>query len=1327
MRSLSSPCRSSRWVRAFSWVLAACALTHQHVATAQSVDTTFTPPLPEYVSAVGILPDGKIITGSGYRTNSTGTALYRVNPNGTLDTSFSYIADALPSRNDGFITNVVSASCFMDGGFVLSGAFRTINSILRVPLVVRFSPSGSPISYPAPEVYNTGGVSGWVVYPFVNIQPDNTAFFNGDFAQAVPGGLVAGIMKVSSSGAIVSSFRPKPQSSGLGSTPAVDHKVNSVVVQPDGKVLLAGEFIKVNGLSYPYLARVTAAGALDTAFNPAPNGICYVVAVQRDGKILVAGQFSFIAGSAALGIARLNTDGSIDNSFSATVNGPVLSMAQRADGSVLIGGGFNLVNGVSRNNLALLNSDGSTSSSYASVGTNNFIEGLALQTDGQAVLAGGFSFIGSTARSYMGRITADVPAVNTLTMDAEGSLIDWTRGGSAPEVENAEFRMATNGVNFNTVLGKGTRTPTGWRLSNIALPGNQNFSIQVRGMARSGFFNGSSSIIQSRANFFRPKPSITDQPTSQTVVVGDTGVTFSVTATSAAALYYQWKRNGASIPGAIQSSYAIPGEVNSSHAGTYTCTVSSSAGAVTSNPAVLTVVTPITIVKPPTFQAVLLGGKATFTVTATGTSPTYRWKKNGTHLPSFTGPTMVISPVTLTDETTYTVEVSNFAGAVESAPVNLFIVDTPADITAMPGDQILPLGATSVPLAATVSSESPPVCQWFKNNKPIAKATSPTLTLGPVKLADAGRYTLRASNPVGGITSATSFEVAVVDVLSTKEWVIPATKSVTLKATASGSGLTYKWRKGNGMSATYPALPGANTPILTLTNLSTADTDTYTCEVTGPGGTLDAAPQQVTVTTGAPVVAPTFDLPPGMVGAEYNYTIPMDPSSELRAATFVANNLPPGLVLNSVTGQITGRPKVVRTYTVTITPSNGSGFGTPVTDTLEIQAVPQELVGSFIALAPAEPASQVLRLGARLDLTVTSKLTYSGKLYLGSTTHSFTGGWLNANVGQNLTNTFTIPRKGQSPVTLTFDLDTVDLLLTGSLTHGSHTVTLGGWKKKWSATEKPTSFKGYYTVALTPPPPAPGDLSYPPGDSYVTFTVTDTGSPSVAGRTADGNAFTTSGGFVGPTGQLAVYNGLYGATGGVIRGELNINPAGAAPDYPNSSVTGTLAWEKRPAYSSFAYPNGFAPLTLTSTGAKYTHIIPGANVMGTNVLTKDVQVTFTGARVETGPQLPGVNAQLTDKNVFVFDTLASGLNPAATTLKLIPSSGLFTGSFTQFEDVDPGTKVKIVRRTAKISGVIVRNPAAATGEGFGSFTLVQRPGNSVSEVLSGSVRLTDLP
>ena len=85
-------------------------------------------------------------------------------------------------------------------------------------------------------------------------------------------------------------------------------------------------------------------------------------------------------------------------------------------------------------------------------------------------------------------------------------------------------------------------------------------------------------------------PSITQQPASQTVTVGQ-AVTFTVAASGTPAPTYQWKKNGADLSGATGAAYAIASVVESD-AGTYTVVATNSAGSATSTGAVLTVTVP---------------------------------------------------------------------------------------------------------------------------------------------------------------------------------------------------------------------------------------------------------------------------------------------------------------------------------------------------------------------------------------------------------------------------------------------------------------------------------------------------------------------------------------------------------------------------------------------------------------------------------------------------------------------------------------------------------------------------------------------------------------
>ena len=83
-------------------------------------------------------------------------------------------------------------------------------------------------------------------------------------------------------------------------------------------------------------------------------------------------------------------------------------------------------------------------------------------------------------------------------------------------------------------------------------------------------------------------PSITTQPTSQTITAGQTA-TFSVVASGTAPLSYQWQKNGTAITGATSSSYTTPAETTSDSGAQFTVVVSNSAGGATSGAAILTV------------------------------------------------------------------------------------------------------------------------------------------------------------------------------------------------------------------------------------------------------------------------------------------------------------------------------------------------------------------------------------------------------------------------------------------------------------------------------------------------------------------------------------------------------------------------------------------------------------------------------------------------------------------------------------------------------------------------------------------------------------------
>ena len=101
----------------------------------------------------------------------------------------------------------------------------------------------------------------------------------------------------------------------------------SIAVQQDGKVLAGGEFTTLapNGgaaVTRNNIARLETNGGLDQTLDLGLAGsIVLATAVQPDGKILIGGDFTSVLGVTRNKIARLNADGTLDMAFNPNAQG----------------------------------------------------------------------------------------------------------------------------------------------------------------------------------------------------------------------------------------------------------------------------------------------------------------------------------------------------------------------------------------------------------------------------------------------------------------------------------------------------------------------------------------------------------------------------------------------------------------------------------------------------------------------------------------------------------------------------------------------------------------------------------------------------------------------------------------------------------------------------------------------------------------------------------------------------------------------------------------------------------------------------------------------
>src|SRR5436190_1710686 len=210
------------------------------------------------------------------------------------------------------------------------------------------------------------------------------------------------------------------QSALDGFDPNANGPVRVVAIQPDGKILIGGEFTSLspNGgasVARAYMARLNPDGTLDAAFNPNPTAPVYAIAVQPDGKILVGGSFdgpNGIGGQPRNNIARLDPATGLADSFNPSANGFIVTIAVQADGRILAGGNFSNIGGQMRNCVARLDPTTGLADSF-DPNANSTVYSLAVQPDGQVLASGAFTEIGGQTRNRIARLDSTTGVADT--------------------------------------------------------------------------------------------------------------------------------------------------------------------------------------------------------------------------------------------------------------------------------------------------------------------------------------------------------------------------------------------------------------------------------------------------------------------------------------------------------------------------------------------------------------------------------------------------------------------------------------------------------------------------------------------------------------------------------------------------------------------------------------------------------------------------------------------------------------------------------------------------------------------------------------------------
>jgi uncharacterized delta-60 repeat protein len=334
------------------------------------------------VRSIALQGDGKIVAaGSYYRVNGTlRKGMARISPDGSLDASFNPAGGPpvmMAMRSDGKLAfagaygqndldNTDLLLLDSDGAVLSSGSIGTATSLLfqedNKLIATIMNPPGirrlqADLTEDSAFSANVGsGISnsvrpdGLVDWISTAALQDGKILVGGSFT-SFSGQIVQNLVRLNADGSFDSTF-----TSATYSLPGIRSEVNAIVVQPNGKILVAGSFATINGAACNSIIRLEANGAIDPTF-PTLTEInashIYALALQQDGKILVGGDLQVFDGQNIYNnFIRLNEDGARDTAFNANVRGVVYQIIPSGVGVIYLAGSFDQVDGIPFQGLA---------------------------------------------------------------------------------------------------------------------------------------------------------------------------------------------------------------------------------------------------------------------------------------------------------------------------------------------------------------------------------------------------------------------------------------------------------------------------------------------------------------------------------------------------------------------------------------------------------------------------------------------------------------------------------------------------------------------------------------------------------------------------------------------------------------------------------------------------------------------------------------------------------------------------------------------------------------------------------------------------------------
>jgi Right handed beta helix region len=360
-----------------------------------------------------------------------------------------------------------------------------------------------------------------------------------------------------------------------GNAPASSPSAPAITTQPANQSVTAGQTstftvgaIGTAPLTYQWQKNGTAlAGATTSAYTTPPtamsdNGAQFSVVVSNSAGTVTSSSATLTVNAAV--VAPTITTQPTSQSVTA---------GQTASFFVAATGTAPLAYQWTRNGVAI---SGATSPTYvtsAASTSDNGAQFTVVVSNSAGSVTSNNAILTVNAAATAPTITTQPTNQSVTAGQAASFLVAAT--GTAP----LAYQWRRNGVAISGATSPTYVTPAASTSDNGA-----QFSVLVSNSA--GSVTSNNAILT--VNAAGVAPTITTQPTNQSVTAGQTA-SFFVAATGTAPLAYQWRRNGVAISGATSPTYVTPAASTSDNGAQFSVLVSNSAGSVTSNAAILTV------------------------------------------------------------------------------------------------------------------------------------------------------------------------------------------------------------------------------------------------------------------------------------------------------------------------------------------------------------------------------------------------------------------------------------------------------------------------------------------------------------------------------------------------------------------------------------------------------------------------------------------------------------------------------------------------------------------------------------------------------------------